>query len=128
MRRHRNFTNETKKAFREYILGQNAVNAKHYEAGANHHQVLSSDAFLGMPPAGRRGKRERIDKWDFPHVSRILRYENLEDDVRKLLLELGVPKAALPSRNLLNQVSKKLLHSTISTAFSNNRQVMVVSN
>ncbi len=62
-------------------------------------------------------------------MSRVLRYEHLEEDTRRLLLELGVPVEALPaagssssSSSVLNRVGKKLLHSSTSLAFSKDRR------
>ena len=103
----------------------------------NHKQVLSTDSFLAAPQADDGAEI-------FPGVSRILRYEHLEEDMRKLLLELGVPPEALPpaattssdqshaswlpswSESVLNRVGKKLLHSSTSFDFSDKRCVRVM--
>jgi hypothetical protein len=167
LRRNRNVTAETRQAFREYVLsGASSSGAGpggssgSGDVGQNFKRVLSTDAFLGAPPppppplggtdsAGGGGggavaaAAGRV-AWRFPAVSRVLRYEHLEEDTRRLLRELGVPAEALPaaagaagaataaaassssssssSSSVLNQVGKKLLHSTTSVAFSENRR------
>lgn len=110
----------------------------------NHKQVLSTDSFLAAPQADDNAAKQDGTEV-FPGVSRILRYEHLEEDMRKLLLELGVPPQALPpatakatssdqssssaswlpswSESVLNRVGKKLLHSSTSFDFSDKRCV-----
>ena len=138
LRRHRNLTAATKQAFRDYLLvGKQKRDEvlRSFEVGMNHRQLLSTDSFLGCPPTtGSNGGddsndnskqkllREDVSNWDFPRVSRILRYEHLEDDMRLLLGELGVPPEALPSPPSQQQQQQQQLRGAAAGTKANRRR------